>query len=79
MSALEVVDTEVSKPVILLIDDLNSELDHEAQKLAYQQLSKMNLQLIISNIDASVPEELAQKEFKMFHVKHGTIRPRNFA
>ena len=77
MSALEIVNEEASKPVILLIDDLNSELDQEARKQAYAQFGAMNLQLIISNIEANVPEGLEPKEYKMFHVKHGTIRPRN--
>ena len=77
MAVLDIVNDEASKSVILLIDDLNSELDQDAQKLACEQLSGMNLQLIISNIEASVPSGLEPKEFKMFHVKHGTIRPRN--
>ena len=79
LAVLEIVNQEISKPVILLIDDLNSELDQEARKLAYELLAEMNLQLIISNIDAQVPVGLEPKEFKMFHVKHGIIRLRNLA
>jgi hypothetical protein len=38
----------------------------------------MDLQLFVSNISTGPPEGLA-KDFKMFHVEHGTIKPRNFS
>jgi DNA replication and repair protein RecF len=76
MASLKKVGLETGKQIILLIDDLHSELDEKAQSKVYQQLGDMDLQLFISNIDSRLPEGLQAKEFKMFHVEHGTIRPR---
>ena len=79
LAALTRVGDAVSSRIILLIDDLHSELDSDAQKRVYDRLQNLDLQLFISNIEAAAPAPLAAKEFKMFHVEHGTIRPRNFS
>ena len=79
LAALKLVNDNNSQRIILLIDDLHSELDTEAQTRVYRQLLDMDLQLFVSNIDNAVPEGLEAKEFKMFHVEHGTIRPQNFS
>jgi DNA replication and repair protein RecF len=79
LAVLKLVNDISGEPVILLIDDLHSELDRHAQKLVYQQLLQMDLQLFISNIDKLAPGALEAKEFKMFHVEHGIIKPRNFS
>ncbi len=79
LAVLKLVDDSRDDGVILLIDDLNSELDQQAQKQVYGQLEKLNLQLFISNIEALVPPAFEAKDFKMFHVEHGIIRPRIFS
>jgi DNA replication and repair protein RecF len=78
MASLELVSRGTGKRIILLIDDLHSELDTSAQQKTYGKLSTMDLQLFISNINSHPPEGLA-KDFKMFHVEHGTIKPRIFS
>ena len=79
LSALKLVNEKAPGQIILLIDDLHSELDESAQSMVYDQLDNMDLQLFISNIDESVPKPVAAKEFKMFHVEHGMIKPRKFS
>ncbi len=79
LAVLKLVNEISRDPVILLIDDLHSELDYQAQKLVYQKLLQMDLQLFISNIEMVLPTALEAKEFKMFHVEHGIIRPRIFS
>ena len=79
MASLKKVGVETGKQIILLIDDLHSELDDKAQRKVYQTLAGLDLQLFISNIDSQLPAGLQTKEFKMFHVEHGTIRPRIFS
>ncbi len=79
LAALRLVNRYDQKRIILLIDDLHSELDPEAEERVYRQLLEMDLQLFISNIDSDVPQPLKEKEFKMFHVEHGIIKPRNFS
>ncbi|UCH38457.1 MAG: DNA replication/repair protein RecF [Gammaproteobacteria bacterium] len=79
LAVLKLVSDASHSPVILLIDDLHSELDQHAQQLIYRQLLQMDLQLFISNIEQVVPAAIEAKEFKMFHVEHGIIRPRIFS
>ena len=79
LAALKLVGDRTGQRIILLIDDLHSELDLEARNSVYRKLAEMDLQLIVSNIDSEVPEPLQAKEFKMFHVEHGIIKPRNFS
>ena len=79
LAALRLVNKYSQQRIILLIDDLRSELDQAAQKRVYHQLLEMDLQLFISNIDGAASDALETKEFKMFHVKHGTIRPQNLS
>jgi len=79
LASLKVVSKSRQDRIILLIDDLNSELDSKAQNIVYQQLVNMDLQMFISNIDSLVPEAIMGKEIKLFHVEHGIIRPRNFS
>ena len=62
--------------MILLVDDLSAELDKSAQAIMYQNLFEVGLQLFISGVGRHIPEGLSEKEFKMFHVEHGTITPR---
>ena len=79
LAALKLVSRSNDTRIILLIDDLHSELDQESQNLIYQQLLEMNLQLFISNVETRLPAVLSTKEVKMFHVEHGTIKPRIFS
>ena len=79
LAALKVVGKSRQNRIILLIDDLHSELDSKAQSMVYKQFVEMDLQMFISNIDSAAPEVINQKEFKLFHVEHGIIRPRNFS
>ncbi len=79
VAELVLVGKHREEPIILLLDDLRSELDDNAQNRVYEILAGMNLQLFISNISDAVPELLQAKEFKWFHVEHGIIRPRIFS
>ena len=79
VAALNLVGRHSERKIILLIDDLHSELDNEAQTLVYRQLDRLDLQLLISNVDQRVSPPLRDKVFKMFHVEHGTINARNLS
>ncbi len=79
LAALTRVGEAVSRRIILLIDDLHSELDSDARARVYERLQKVDLQLFISNIEPTLPAPIAAEEFKMFHVEHGIIKPRNFS
>ncbi len=79
IAVLKMVEESSDFPVILLIDDLHSELDQHAQRQVYRQLAKMDLQLFVSNISRVLPASMEAKEFKLFHVEHGTIKPQVFS
>jgi DNA replication and repair protein RecF len=76
VAVLKIVRQNSDNRIILLIDDLHSELDSEAQKSAYQQLTDIGLQLFLTNIEERIPEGLQEKDFKLFHVEHGIIKTR---
>lgn len=76
VSLLEIVKSRSSRPMILLVDDIASELDSKSQVIVFENLLDRGIQLFISNIETSIPEPLQDKEFKMFHVEHGIISPR---
>jgi DNA replication and repair protein RecF len=76
VSALKIVREKSEHSIVLLIDDLRSELDEKAQDKIYRQLTGMDLQLFVSNIEDATPKALEGKEFKMFHVEHGIIKTR---
>jgi len=79
VSSLKIVREKSDKSIILLIDDLHSELDEKSQQSVYRQLINMDLQLFISNIAEQVPGVFEEKEFKMFHVEHGMIKGRKIS
>ncbi len=79
VSSLKIVREKSDKPIILLIDDLRSELDEKSQQSVYRQLINIDLQLFISNIEEQVPGVFGGKEFKMFHVEHGIIKARKIS
>lgn len=76
MASLRVVKAKSHRPIILLIDDLHAEMDKTSQKKTYEELLEMDLQLFITNIEASIPEPIKSKDFKWFHVEHGMIKSR---
>jgi DNA replication and repair protein RecF len=60
---------------ILLIDDIGAELDQYSRLALAAAIHKLNCQVIITAIDYAAIEPLVSddKNYKMFHVKHGEI------
>jgi DNA replication and repair protein RecF len=73
---LGIVKERTNKPLVLLVDDLGSELDISSQKLILNLLLKTGVQLFITNIDKAISLPLSDKEYKRFHVEHGIIKVR---
>ena len=73
LAALKLAREKGERPMILLIDDLSSELDETVQNKLFQQLYDLEIQLFIANIKRVVPPVFQGKEFKLFHVEHGII------
>ena len=60
---------------ILLIDDIGAELDTNSRTLLSEAINELNCQVIITAIDqfALKPLVSSNKNYKMFHVKHGEV------
>jgi DNA replication and repair protein RecF len=68
-----------SERPILLVDDLASELDRNARKIAVEALIRTSSQVFFTAIEAAdLPRELSEAA-KMFHVEHGKILPNSAA
>ncbi|NNE63831.1 MAG: DNA replication/repair protein RecF [Gammaproteobacteria bacterium] len=78
LAALKIVAKTKAYPIILLIDDLSAEIDQKSEEVIYTALLNIDLQVFITNIRESVPGAIKGKDFKMFHVEHGMIKPRKF-
>ena len=74
LASLQLVKEHTGKPIILLLDDMNAEMDEEARVLVMDLLQALDMQLFVTNVspDWSGAEN---KDCKMFHVEHGTIKP----
>lgn len=70
------LNQQIGKKCIYLIDDLPAELDHEKRALIAKILLAMDSQVFVTGIEAQALEDLqvAQKH-KMFHVEHGRTSP----
>ncbi|MCP4431563.1 MAG: DNA replication/repair protein RecF [Gammaproteobacteria bacterium] len=79
IAVLKIVSSYRKNPTILLIDDLKAEIDEMSESIIYSALSSINLQTFITNISQGIPAAIKGKEFKMFHVEHGMIKPRKFS
>lgn len=60
---------------ILLIDDVGAELDEQSRSLLANAIAVLNCQVVMTAIDRNAIEPLVQanKNYKMFHVKHGNV------
>ena len=62
------------KPLVLLVDDIASELDNNSLTLVFNLLKTLGIQLFVTNISDLDSTVLDVKEYKMFHVEHGMIK-----
>jgi len=66
-----------SNKCVLLFDDLPAELDQDNQNKIMSILSKLNIQLFITAIDAQQINCQYWKQHKVFHVEHGEVVENN--
>lgn len=63
-----------NKPVLLLLDDLRSELDFNNAKFIISTIAGLGFQTIVTSIDKSFIVSSNEKyNYKLFHVKQGNI------
>jgi DNA replication and repair protein RecF len=75
LSQILLVKQNTNKKIIVLLDDLESELDNIAINNLIKLLIELEVQVFITNIrNHSYLIDYSQ-EYKMFHVEHGMIKP----
>lgn len=73
IAQLSVFSQGSDTPCILLYDDLPAELDQNNQNKIMHILSGLNIQLVISAIDAKQIDYTDWSRYKVFHVEQGKI------
>lgn len=75
LAQILLVKQQTNKSIIVLIDDLESELDSVYVKNIVKLLSTLDVQVFITNIRPQPYLIDSREEYKMFHVEHGMIKP----
>ena len=75
LAQLMLVKSFSNKPILLLMDDLHSELDLNTLNTFLDFLSSLDIQQFLTHIDTDLRHVQIPKESKMFHVEHGMIKP----
>jgi len=79
IAQLRVFSQNSATPCILLYDDLPAELDQNNQNKIMQILSGLNIQLVISAIEAQQIDCSGWPRYKVFHVEQGEIIQKKLA
>ena len=74
LSQVILVKKMTGKSVILLLDDIQSELDDKSIQLVLKKLSNSSVQLFVTSIKCDKTLLSYHQDYKMFHVEHGMIR-----
>lgn len=69
----QIKHNETGKDVVLLLDDLSSELDQQHQQLVLNTLQQLSVQSFITSTNATLPSLIQSENNATFHVKHGVI------
>ena len=73
LQQIKMVKNLTGKKMIVLVDDLASELDNESIKSIIDSLFELGLQLFITSVQPNTQLFPAAQDYKMFHVEHGII------
>jgi len=74
IAQLSLFSEQSNRRCVLLFDDLPAELDQDNQNRIMSILSKLDIQLFISAIEATQINTLDWNQHKVFHVEHGMVK-----
>jgi DNA replication and repair protein RecF len=79
VATISVIQKSSKKSVVLLIDDLPSEVDKDTRKLMLKLISDSDCQVFVTGIEKDRAKEFSDftNSINVFHVEHGTIRKIN--
>lgn len=73
LAQYELARGELEKEVVLVIDDVSSELDENHRKWLLSYLAGFNSQVMITVTEMELLGDIRQLPHKVFHVKHGSV------
>ncbi|ODB93445.1 hypothetical protein A3194_01770 [Candidatus Thiodiazotropha endoloripes] len=71
LAQTKLLQTKQQERPILLVDDIQSELDHSHYLQVLKAMADLNIQTFITDLTKNICETFEKDEFKMFHVEHG--------
>lgn len=78
LAQISLMSRESNKVPLLLLDDLPAELDYSNRQKVARFLKDYSCQVFVTAIElenlSGFTDQLSEKDYKMFHVEHGTIR-----
>ena len=72
LAAVEVVQTQLEKPLLLLLDDPTAELDAESLRRLMGCVAKLGCQVIATTLEPD--RTLFHEAPRLFHVEHGAVQ-----
>jgi DNA replication and repair protein RecF len=72
LAAVEVAQTHLEKPLLLLLDDPSAELDGDSVGRLMEGVEGLGCQVVATTLDAG--QALFSDPPKLFHVEHGVVR-----
>lgn len=79
VAMVRVIKEVADKNLLLLVDDLPSEVDDKTRNTMLELLLQSQAQIFVTGIEPKIAMEFKKytESVKVFHVEHGTIRPIN--
>lgn len=72
LAAIEVVQTHLEKPLLLLLDDPTAELDEGSLARLMEHIAGLGCQVIATTLEAE--KTLFAEPPRLFHVEHGVVK-----
>ena len=79
VAMVKIVKSTTKKNLLMLVDDLPSEVDENTRSTMLEMLLHSGAQIFVTGIENKIAKEFMNytNSVNVFHVEHGTVRPEN--
>ena len=79
IAMVKIIRAMTNKNILLLVDDLPSEVDENTRSTMLEMLLHSEAQVFVTGIENKIAKEFMNytNSVNVFHVEHGTVRPEN--
>ena len=79
IAMVKIIRATTNKNILLLVDDLPSEVDENTRSTMLEMLLHSEAQVFVTGIENKIAKEFMNytNSVNVFHVEHGTVRPEN--